>query len=288
LLRWGSRAQIRARLVDKVWLTRPANEEKGPMGLSIFEPIGLVLLFLVAGTAFLTWRLSLEARRAQFIRHYAFPPGLFKRLQSKRQELTLKDCNLTAQALRQFFLAYLMGRRQFVSMPSQVVDDLWHEFILYTQNYQQFCRRAFGRFLHHAPAAVLRSSQRESNAGLRRVWWHVCREENLDPRHPSRLPLLFAIDSKLNIPDGFHYVANCESLRSEEQKTGKRATPIHCGGDFSSSAYDGTTAGYGSTACGSGDPGGSHHGHSSCGGGHSGCSSGHGCGGGGCGGGGGD
>ena len=252
------------------------------MDLSVFQ-IGFVLLASII--ALRMWRTVVTSRREQFIRSYAFPPGLFKRLQSKRPELTLKDCNLVAQGLRHFFLAYLKGRKRFVSMPSQAVDDLWHEFILYTRNYQGFCSRAFGTFLHHAPAAVL-GKQRQSNEGLRRVWWFACKEENLDPRRPSRLPLLFAIDTKLNIGDGFHYVPDCEAQRRED-RSGARGcsnTPAYCGGDFSSSSFDGTTDGFGD-----GDSGGSHGSgsvsHSGSSDGHSGCGS-HGCGGGGCGGGG--
>ena len=82
--------------------------------------------------------------------------------------------------LRQFFLAYLMSGKRYVSMPSQVADDLWHEFILYTRDYDAFCRRAFGVFLHHTPAVVL-SEHRKSNEGLRRVWWYCCKYENIDP-----------------------------------------------------------------------------------------------------------
>eukprot|EP01034_Spumella_vulgaris_P038231 gene38231-47204_t len=73
----------------------------------------------------------------------------------KHPQLTTKECQLVAQGLRQFFLAHLKSGRKYVSMPSQVADDLWHEFILYTMNYQQFCQHAFGRFLHHTPAVVL-------------------------------------------------------------------------------------------------------------------------------------
>ena len=73
-----------------------------------------------------------------------------------------------------------MSGNRFVSMPSQVADDLWHEFILYTREYDRFCRRAFGGFLHHTPAVVL-SGHRRSNEGLRRVWWYCCKYENIDP-----------------------------------------------------------------------------------------------------------
>jgi hypothetical protein len=87
--------------------------------------------------------------------------------------------------LRQFFVAYRMSGKRFVSMPSRVADELWHEFILYTREYQRFCRRAFGGFMHHSPATVL-GENRKSNAGLRRVWWYCCKYENIDPRNPTR------------------------------------------------------------------------------------------------------
>jgi hypothetical protein len=61
---------------------------------------------------------------------------------------------LVTRALRQFFLAHLHSGRRYVSMSSQVADDLWHEFILCTRNYDAFCRRAFGRFVHHTPAVA--------------------------------------------------------------------------------------------------------------------------------------
>jgi hypothetical protein len=178
--------------------------------------------------------------------------------------------------LRQFFIAYLMSGKQYVSMPSQAVDELWHAFILYTREYQSFCRRAFGTFLHHAPAATL-GGQRKSNEGLRRVWWYCCKYENIDPVNPTRLPLLFALDVKLNIPNGFRYHPQCEALRDKARAhaadTGSGgATAIHCGGDFSDPNYDGTTAGFGDSSSGDGGGG----------------DAGSGCGGGGCGGGGGD
>lgn len=162
---------------------------------------------LVGGVAltaalFIHGRRYVAQRREAFIRHAELPKGLFERLQKRHPDLSLKDCQLVAHGLRQFFLAHLKSGRRFVSMPSQVVDDLWHEYILYTKNYDRFCRQAFGRFLHHTPAVVLGRAQ-QGNAGLRRCWWYACKEENINPRAATRLPLLFALDSKLGIPGDF-------------------------------------------------------------------------------------
>jgi hypothetical protein len=194
---------------------------------------------LAAGGVYF-WHRWRQLARAEFIRNYTFPHGLFDKVRAKRPQLDTKQLQLVAHALRQFFLAYLRSGRNYVSMPSQVADDLWHEFILYTRHYDSFCRRAFGGFLHHTPAVALslERHKKQHNVGLRRVWWHTCKEENINPRKPTRLPLLFALDAKLGIADGFIYKPDC----SKDRRDGVAA---HCGGDFSDTRYDGSAEGLG-------------------------------------------
>jgi hypothetical protein len=214
---------------------------------------------IAAGSAYF-WTRWQQLARVQFIRSYSFPRGLFDKLHAKRPELDIKQMQLVSRALRQFFLAHLLSGRKFVSMPSQVTDDLWHEFILYTRNYNEFCRRAFGRFMHHTPAVVL-GRERQGNAGLRRAWWYSCKEENINPAKPTRLPLLFAIDAKLGIRDGFVYAPDCRKLREQDSGSGT----AHCAGDFSDSSIDGSTEGFGNGGESSSSDGGG--GDSGCGGG---------------------
>jgi hypothetical protein len=201
----------------------------------------LAVAGLLATVALVLWLRLRALARERFIRDYALPRGLYERLRKRRPELQLRDCALVARGLRQFFLAYLRGGRRYVAMPSQVVDDLWHEFILYTRAYEDFCNKAFGGFLHHTPAVVLGEDKR-NNEGLRRVWWQCCKEENVDPRKPVRLPLLFAIDAKLGIADGFVYKPDCRALQGSESGT------VHCGAEFCDSSIDGGTDGFGDAA----------------------------------------
>lgn len=236
--------------------------------------VSIIVVLVGAVMVFLTWRHWQKYRRAEFIRTYQWPRGLLERLEKHRPELTRKDSALVSHGLRQFFIAYLMSGCRFVSMPSQVADDLWHEFILYTRDYDRFCRHAFGGFLHHAPAVIL-SEHRKDNEGLRRVWWYCCKYENIDAVNPSRLPLLFALDAKLKIPGGFVYHPQCEALRRDGN-----AGAAHCGGDFASTSVDGTTHGFGDSS-GSGRDGGSSDAGSSDGSGGGGDGGGGGCGGGG-------
>jgi hypothetical protein len=176
------------------------------------------------------------------------------------------------RGLRQFFMSHLRSDRKFVAMPSKVVDTAWHEFILHTQGYQNWCKAAFGAMLHHSPAEVLGKDARR-NDGLRRTWYWACKEESIDPRKPARLPLLFALDIKFAIAGGFHYVPDC---RAVERHIGSDA---QCGTSFGeSSSSDGGSAGdaggFGGSESsssggdgGSGDGGGSSDGGGGCGGG---------------------
>lgn len=193
--------------------------------------ISVILIALVASAAAALGCTSMviervRLKRAEYIRRYSWPPGLLDKLKKHHPDLGPGDLELISHGLRQFFRAYLGSGSRYVAMPSQVADDLWHEFILYTRDYQAFCRRAFGGFLHHTPAAALSKQHTRSNEGLRRVWRHCCREEGINTMRPDRLPLLFALDIKLSIANGFHYYPDCTELRSRGE------AGIQCGGDF--------------------------------------------------------
>lgn len=36
-------------------------------------------------------------------------------------------------------------------VPSRSIDALWHNFILHTKEYEKFCYKYFGGFIHHTP-----------------------------------------------------------------------------------------------------------------------------------------
>lgn len=206
----------------------------------------LAIIAIIALIVGVPWfNSSRRLRRAEFIRTYRWPPGLLDRLSRKHPSLHRKETALVAHGLRHFFLAYLMSGRQFVSMPSQVADDLWHEFILYTREYKSFCDKAFGAFLHHTPAVALGENQKDDD-GLWRVWWHCCREESINPRNPTRLPLLFALDAKLKIPNGFVYQADGEPWRKRKDNTDAGS----CAGGGGGGSGTGDGGGCGGGGCG--------------------------------------
>lgn len=45
----------------------------------------------------------------------------------------------------------LIGHNKKRLSPSLMVDLAWHEFVLCTKYYADFCQSQFGRFIHHTP-----------------------------------------------------------------------------------------------------------------------------------------
>ncbi|MCI0468050.1 MAG: hypothetical protein L0Y57_13805, partial [Beijerinckiaceae bacterium] len=93
--------------------------------------------------------------RKSYICGYEWPQGLLGRFKEHYPTLTEEDLDLVSRGLKQFFIAYVMGEKKYVAMPSRAADGLWHEFILYTRAYEEFCRVTFGSFFHHTPALAL-------------------------------------------------------------------------------------------------------------------------------------
>lgn len=157
----------------------------------------------------------------------------------------------------------MRSKGKFVAMPSRVVDSMWHEFILHTRAYREWCDLVLGRFMDHVPAEVL-GRKASANDGLRRAWYWACRDEAIQPRAPSRLPLLFALDAKLAIANGFHYLPDCGKTALGGAQGG-----AYCGESFSDGSYSGDAGGFGGAESSSSGEGGgdSSDGGSGCGGG---------------------
>lgn len=217
--------------------------------------VALFLIVAASGVAIALVASRRRTARTRFIDSYRFPPGIRARVRKRYPHLAEADLDRVLAGLTAWFQISLQAGRRRVSMPSQAVDAAWHEFILFTRNYRDFCNKALGRFLHHTPAEAMRSPT-EAQEGIRRAWRLSCAREGIDPRAPSRLPLLFALDADLRIADGFRYALDCGlgARRAADGSTPYCASHIGCGS----------------------------------GGGDGGCSSDSGCSGGGCGGGGGD
>ena len=135
--------------------------------------LGLVLLLALIIGVVVIWRRARRKQGEQFIDAYPYQRFLDERLAEKRPELTPAQRQMVFDGLKEYFHLCNLAGRSMVAMPSQVVDDAWHEFILSTRQYKRFCDQALGRFLHHTPAEAMRSPT-EAQEGIKRAWRLAC------------------------------------------------------------------------------------------------------------------
>ena len=192
---------------------------------------------------------SLRRKRQQLIDTYDFPPTIAGKVMEKYPHLSQAQAEQVMAGLREYFHLCNIAGKRMVSMPSQAVDVAWHEFILFTRQYQYFCKKALGRFIHHIPAEAMRSPT-DAQAGIKTAWKISCYREGLLPRAAHRLPMLFAMDALLDIPDGFNYAVNCSGKEKDHYCASHIGCGSGCGGGCVS---DGSSD---SSGCGGGCGGG--------------------------------
>lgn len=205
----------------------------------------LILIAVACFIAFRIYRNKARKNRVHLIDTFQFPEIIATKVIEKYPHLNEKQAALVVDGLREYFHVCNIAGKKMVSMPSQVVDVAWHEFILFTKQYEHFCSKALGRFLHHTPAEAMRSPM-VAQSGIKTAWQISCQRESINPKTPTHLPVLFALDSTLEIPDGFTYALNCTTSGKGDfcaahigcSSGGNSTDNNGCGGDSSGCGGD--------------------------------------------------
>lgn len=205
------------------------------------SPFGIFFIICILLALAWAFRNYTRAQRQRFVRGYNFPARLEQALNKKYPHLSEEQQRRVIAGLRSYFQVCQLAGRRNLAMPSQAVDVAWHEFILFTRLYKEFCRKALGRFLHHVPAEAM-SSPETAQKGIKNAWQYACKLEGINPKKPQHLPTLFAIDAELDIPDGFRYVKNC---------SGKSSGGAYCASHIGCASCSNSGGGCGSS-CGGG------------------------------------
>lgn len=132
--------------------------------------------------------------RKLFIETYDFPGGIIEKVKYHYPHLSDGQLSRVMEGLRTYFI--ICGRDRHVSMPSQVATVAWQEFIL---TYRESCLRL--EILKPLKVNLFFSRTED---GINYAWELCCKLETIDAKNPIHLPLLFALDAELDIPDGFH------------------------------------------------------------------------------------
>src|SRR5436190_16668752 len=115
--------------------------------------------------------LRLAARKQErFVVRYQFPPYLWGRLEKRLPTLSAKEIELVERGLREWFICCAWRWGTVLGMPSRAVDEAWHEFILDTRCYTDFCAGAFGDYLHHMPDEAMTTPMGDVLGETVRAW----------------------------------------------------------------------------------------------------------------------
>ncbi|WP_437736860.1 glycine-rich domain-containing protein [Sorangium sp. So ce1335] len=90
------------------------------------------------------------ARRRPDLFAYRAPFVIDKLLMNKTVA-TEREAEALFRELARYLWLVESDRTRAYPMFSLRVDEAWHQFVLFTIEYADFCERFFGRFLHHAP-----------------------------------------------------------------------------------------------------------------------------------------
>lgn len=137
---------------------------------------------------------ALLKKRINYILSTPLPSTLWLSRSLRYQPFNAQQKQFIEDGLRDYFMLHALFPTKPLAMPSELVDKLWHAFILDTNAYQSYCQHAFGKLFHHIP-----DYQFSDNAHNIRLftWQNACRLQGIRPARPHSLPRLFAIDPLL-------------------------------------------------------------------------------------------
>jgi hypothetical protein len=224
---------------------------------AFFLALIAIFLFLVVASALMNRQ---HQKRLKALQSHVFPNRYYQEVIRVYPQLSIESVQMAFEQLRLYFRVCLNKQPKRVAMPSRLVDVCWHSFICDTRQYKQFCDDIFGDFLHHeaivdtsfsiqGTSSELSKPEEKENlseeakaqrdfefqhqlTAARIYQWSAELEVKVKGQSSTStdVPLLFRIDEKLGIGDGFRYsteitqfLTNFDLKAAEAQET-KRQT----------------------------------------------------------------
>jgi hypothetical protein len=108
------------------------------------------------------------------------PPSLFINRFCLENNVTKAEAHLVFQETKKFIILCAIEREHDYS-PSNIIDVMWHQFILHSKDYFRFCE-LIGGYVHHQPSETHKPDQyantlkaiRAKFGDLNQIYW----EEN--------------------------------------------------------------------------------------------------------------
>jgi hypothetical protein len=214
---------------------------------------------------------------------YNIPEDIIKRLKKNFpfNSMTSKDVGICIDEFKKFIAIMMIGKKEKkgVAMTSNVIDEIWHEFVLFTLDYHEFSSMLGLEYIHHTPNTKTFSFGRDAAefffetykkyfGDLHPIWYYTMIEEEIPEITSSgNSKSIAALLYKSNIEGMEDIQHSVKYLLVKKSKVGSSTTgaPIGsvkesstsssgCGGIFYCGTY---TSGYGGSDAGAVSEGGS-------------------------------
>lgn len=80
---------------------------------------------------------------------------IIKRFIKHHPYIPVEDASLIFEECKKWlYLCHISDERKiapFISPELVLIDEMWHNFILFTKEYSEYCLESFGYYMHHAP-----------------------------------------------------------------------------------------------------------------------------------------
>jgi hypothetical protein len=90
-------------------------------------------------------------------------PFLIEKLLKERIVETADEGRELFAEVKKFLVLTQSDPAQAWEMYSLRVDEVWHQFILFTRQYMEYCTRHFGHYVHHSPSNAPEAAAKQSS-----------------------------------------------------------------------------------------------------------------------------
>ncbi|HEX4792319.1 MAG TPA: hypothetical protein VH370_00920 [Humisphaera sp.] len=78
-------------------------------------------------------------------------PFLIEKLLKEQIVATPEEAQVLFSEVKRYIILVYLDEKTSWEMYSRRIDEVWHQFVLYTREYTDFSNRFFGRYIHHSP-----------------------------------------------------------------------------------------------------------------------------------------
>lgn len=138
--------------------------------------------------------------KENYFNNYKLPEYIINRFKFEYPQYVAHNeekIQLIEQSLMDYFSLFLNRnnvKNTFYNFPSKVADDLWHTFLLFTKEYNEFCMNSFGRIIDHEP----HTSEEPNKASFFNLLNTYVKLKELNKITILNLDSMFGVENKFN------------------------------------------------------------------------------------------